>query len=135
MKKLLLIFAIAIIASACSSDKDEPTLPKQTLNDLDLSKVEALVGTWVLEEEGVMPQDMTLTINSDGTTLRKTSAYTIPGKYTFANGTLTVVESLVTPTTWKYVFSHYNEYRLKVVVTMNGIESLPSTYLAYPYEK
>ena len=135
MKKFLLIFAVAIFAVACSSKDDEPKTPEKTLNDLDLSKVESLYGEWLLEEEGVMPQDMILTINPDGTTSRAVSAYNIPGKYTYANGTLTVTENQYSETTWNYVFTHHNEYRLKVVVTMKGVEGLPSTYLARPYGK
>ncbi len=135
MKKLLLILTVAIFATACSSKDDEPNSPEKTLNDLDLSKVESLYGKWLLEEEGSMPQDMILTINPDGTTSRAVSAYNIPGVYTYDHGTLTVTEKQYSETTWNYVFTHHNEYRLKVVVTMKGVEGLPSTYLAHPYGK
>lgn len=135
MKKILFIFAVAIFAVACSSKDDEPKTSVETLNDLDLSKVESLFGKWLLEEEGTMPQDIILTINPDGTTSRTVSAYNIPGKYTYANGTLTVTENQYSETTWNYVFTHHNEFRLKVVVTMKGVEGLSSTYLARPYGK
>ncbi len=135
---IMALAAIVFTFTACSSSDDEP-VKEPTLMDLDLSKVSSIVGEWKTDSSlsdytgdfEYMGADAEIwNIKADGTMIRKVSAYSFSGTYTYDNGTLVYKEA---NDVWTYKFSHYNEYRLKVVVTLKGVESLPSTYLIMPY--
>lgn len=140
---ILLAISLPCAFSACSSD-DEEAVTYETLNDIDLTRISELNGTWITAEEWSSLADDYKSVSlsdtetweiSNDTLIRHVGVYSIPYSISFSDSTIVATRDAYGSTeVWTYKFSRYSQYRLKVERTYGNITTLTSTYLIRRYE-